>query len=131
MDKTNIELPGCELELIAREGNQVRLRFSRAILIKSMTGARERTRWWQAGELIFDEAEVEGDLPAGPLICDGGDVGENIYTYRDMLPIPLESQGRAWCNLRFRNTDARLRLEASGVRLRMEDLPHYIEHIRG
>jgi hypothetical protein len=130
MDKTHIELPGSEVELITRQGGQVTLRFSRALLVKSMTGSKERTRWWQAGELIFEQAEVEGAIPETPLVCDGGDLGENIYTYRDMIPIPLESQGRAWCNLRFRDRDVRLRLEASGVVLKMEDSPHYIEHIR-
>jgi hypothetical protein len=130
MDKTHIELPGSQVELITQQGGRVVIRFSRAILLKSMTGARERTRWWQAGELIFDAAELEGALPATPLVCAGGDVGENIYTYRDMIPLPLESQGHAWCHLRFHDSDATLRVQGGGVRLQMEELPHYIEHLR-
>ena len=91
----------------------------------------ERTRWWQAGCLIFEEAELEGEVPACPCICEGGDVGENVYTYRDMIPVPLESHGRAHCELRVRGQSAPLRARARSVRLEMEDRPHYIEHFRG
>ena len=129
MDISSIDLPGCEVESIRHDGEQVILRFSRAYIIKTMTGSVERTRWYQSGDLIFEQAEVEGDLPTCPCICAGGDVGENIYTYRDMIPLPLESQGRAHCDLRFEN-GGRLRVQAAGVRLVMEDRPYYIEHLR-
>jgi hypothetical protein len=129
MDISSIDLPGCEIESIRREGERVILRFSRAYIIKSMTGSAERTRWHQTGDLVFEGAAVEGELPSCPCVCAGGDVGENIYTYRDMIPIPLESHGRAHCDLRFED-GGRLRLQAEGVRLVMEDRPYYIEHIR-
>ncbi len=130
MDTSSIDLPGCEVESIRVEGEQVILRFSRAYIIKTMTGSVERTRWYQSGELIFDGAEVQGDLPECPCKCAGGDVGENIYTYRDMIPVPLESRGAAHCDLRFEDTERRLVVNAKGVRLAMEDRPYYIEHIR-
>ena len=130
MDSTTIELPGSEIESIALEEGKLIVRFSRAYLVKTLSGSVERTRWWQAGELIFDEAELEGELPPCPCICDGGDVGENVYTYRDMIPIPLQSQGRAHCALKLRDREDLLQARASGVRLAMEDRPHYIEHIR-
>ena len=131
MDSTTIELPGSEIDSISLEDGKLTLRFSRAGLIKTMSDSEERTRWWQAGELVFDEAELTSDgLPDCPCVCEGGDVGENVYTYRDMLPIPLESRGRAHCDLRFRDRQQPLQAVASGVRLVMEDRPHYIEHIR-
>ncbi|MES9937764.1 MAG: hypothetical protein ABW153_15065 [Sedimenticola sp.] len=130
MDSSSIELPGSEVESIQVEGDRVVLRFSRATIIKTMTGSVERTRWWQAGELIFEGAEVDGEIPSTPVVCEGGDVGENIYTYRDMIPVPLESRGRAHCDLRFQDSDTRLQLQAEAVKLVMEDRPHYIEHIR-
>lgn len=129
MDISSIELPGCEVESIRRDGDRVILRFSRAYIIKTMTGSAERTRWHQSGNLVFEKVEVEGEFPPCPCICTGGDVGENIYTYRDMIPIPLESRGRAHCDLQFEG-GGRLRLRAEGVRLEMEDRPYYIEHIR-
>jgi len=130
MDSSSIELTGCEIESIEIEGDRVTLRFSRAYIVKTMTGSVERTRWWQAGSLIFEGAEVEGDLPVLPAVCYGGDVGENIYTYRDMIPIPLNSRGRAHCDIRFKGTDLRLRVLAEAVRLDMIERPRYIEHLR-
>ncbi|MEJ2691593.1 MAG: hypothetical protein P8166_00750 [Candidatus Thiodiazotropha sp.] len=130
MDSTTIDLPGSEIESIELAERRLVIRFSRAYLIKTLSGSVERTRWWQAGSLIFEEAEVEGELPVCPCICDGGDVGENVYTYRDMIPLPLESRGRAHCALKLQGRSDRLQAEAGGVRLVMEDRPHYIEHIR-
>jgi len=130
MDSTTIELPGSEISAIILEQGKLKVRFSRAIVIKTMSGSDERTRWWQAGDLVFDDAEFEGELPACPCVCEGGDVGENVYTYRDMIPIPLDSHGRAHCDLRFKDHSVTLKAMASGVRLEMEDRPHYIEHIK-
>jgi hypothetical protein len=130
MDATTIDLPGSEIESITLDEGKLVIRFSRAYLIKTLSGSVERTRWWQAGSLIFDEAEVQGELRSCPCICDGGDVGENVYTYRDMVPVPLESQGRAHCDVKIKDQSERLRAQAGGVRLVMDDRPHYIEHIR-
>ncbi len=130
MEISSIELPGSEVESIGFVGDDLVLRFSRAYIIKIMSGSEERTKWWQAGELVFEQAEVEGDLPTCPVICTGGDVGENIYTYRDMIQIPLQEQGQAHCDLRFEGTDERLKVRAARVRLCMQDRPRYIEHIR-
>jgi len=130
MDSTTIELPGSEIDSIDFTDGRLSLHFSRAHIIKTIDGSQERTRWWQAGDLVFEEAELHSEPPACPCVCAGGDVGENVYTYRDMLPIPLESRGRAHCELRFEGRDEPLRVVATGVRLVMEDRPHYIEHIR-
>jgi hypothetical protein len=130
MDSSSIELSGSEVESIRVEQDLVILRFSRAIIIKTMSGSAERTRWWQSGELVFTAAQLQSEAPDCPCVCSGGDVGENIYTYRDMIPIPLDSRGRAHCDLRFEGTQRRLVVEAESVTLNMEDRPHYIEHIR-
>ncbi len=130
MESSSIELPGSEVEACVLEGDRLSVRFSRAFIVKSMTGSAERTRWHQRGELILGGVALEGDLPQGPLVCAGGDVGENVYTYRDMIPIPLDSRGRASCNLRFAGTDQRLVAQGDSVMLRMFDVPKYIEHLR-
>ncbi|MEE9357573.1 hypothetical protein [Candidatus Vondammii sp. HM_W22] len=130
MDSSSVELAGSEVESITVDGGTVILRFSRACIIKTMTGSVERTRWWQAGDLVFERAEVEGEIPDCPAVCAGGDVGENVYTYRDMLPIPLKSQGCTHCNLRFEGTDLRLVVQGETVDLKLEDRPHYIGHIK-
>ncbi len=130
MDSSSIDLPGSEIESIELDGDLLVLRFSRAYIIQDMTGAAERTRWYQAGELRFTGAVVAGELPQCPCISAGGDVGENIYTYRDMLPLPLKSSGRASCRLRFEGLDQVLVVAADGVELVMDDRPRYIEHLQ-
>jgi hypothetical protein len=130
MDSSSIELPGSEIERITLQDGCLRIHFSRAYIVKTMTGSTERTRWWQAGDLVMDEAEVEGELPDGPFVCDGGDVDENIYTYRDMIPIPLDSRGYARCMLKVRGSDARVVASGTTIRLEMDATPKYIEHLR-
>ena len=130
MDISSIELPGSEVESILVEQDQVVLRFSRTNIVKTMTGSTERTKWRQAGKLIFEGAIVTGEPPECPAICEGGDVGENIYTYRDMIQIPLQGKGPAHCDLRFEGTERRLVVHADSVKLEMEDRPRYVEHIR-
>lgn len=129
MDSSSIQLDGSEIERVEVEGSQVKIYFSRAIIIKTMTGSVEKTKWWQSGYLVFENAELleQANLPG---ICTGGDVGENIYTYRDMIPVPLESQGRAHCDLKIENSPTHIKVEAGAVKLEMLEVPKYIEHIR-
>ena len=129
MDSSSIQLKGSDIEKIETEGSSLKVFFSRAIIIKTMTGSVEKTRWWQAGYLVFEDAELL-EQPELPAICAGGDVGENVYTYRDMIPVPLDSRGRAHCDLYFENAEAHLKVQASAVRLEMLEVPKYIEHIR-
>lgn len=130
MDSTSIQLPGSKIASVAVDGESVRIRFEPAYLIKTMTGSAERTRWWQNGALVFDAAEIDPDttLPSLPAECSGGDVGENVYTYRDMIPIPLNSRGHAHCALKV--GDQLIRVDAQAVRLEMDEVPRYIEHLR-
>ncbi len=130
MDSSSINLPGSEIEGISLESGTLRISFSRAYIIKTMTGSVERTHWWQAGDLVIEDAQLSGgELPPGPLVCAGGDVVENIYTYRDMIPVPLESHGSARCKLAFEGRDELLEASGSAVRLEMREVPKYIEHI--
>lgn len=130
MDSSSIELAGSEIDSVTQDGDTIRVNFSRAIIIKTMTGSVEKTRWWQKGSLVFEGASLEGELPPLPAVCAGGDVGENIFTYRDMIPVPLESRGQAHCDLGTEGAESHIRVQASSVRLEMEDVPKYIEHIR-
>jgi hypothetical protein len=130
MDSSSIELPGSEIGSIRLQDGCLRVELFRAYIVKTMTGSRERTRWWQSGALVMEGAEPESDLPAGPLICDGGDIDDNIYTYRDMIPLPLDSRGRVRCDLRFRDTDTCLVVRGTRLTLEMAEVPKYIEHLR-
>ncbi|MCB1802892.1 MAG: hypothetical protein KDI82_14475 [Gammaproteobacteria bacterium] len=130
MDSTSIELVGSKIAAVEVEGDTVRVVFEPAYLVKSMTGSVERTRWWQNGALVFEDAQLDDEkpLPELPADCTGGDVGENVYTYRDMIPVPLQSRGRAHCALKV--GDAMIRVEATAVNLVMDGVPKYIEHLR-
>jgi hypothetical protein len=130
MDSSTIELPGSRIQSVAVDGDLVRIRFEPAYIVKTLTGSTERTRWWQNGELVLAGARFEADLPPLPATCAGGDVGENVYTYRDMIPVPLRSRGHVRCDLRVEASEARIRVTAEAVELRMEDAPKYIEHVR-
>jgi hypothetical protein len=130
LDSISIDLKGSEISSIELEGGRLCLHFSRAYLIKTMTGSNERTRWWQAGDLVIDGAEARSPIPSGPLVCQGGDIDENIYTYRDMIPIPLASRGHARCALRFERVPDPFIVEGTAVKLEMYETPKYIEHLR-
>lgn len=130
MDSTSIELPGSTIAGVEISSETIRVRLEPAYLVKTMTGSAERTRWWQNGVLVFEGAQIEEGRPLPPLpaTCDGGDVAENVYTYRDMIPIPLDSRGRAHCALKV--GEGLIRIDAAAVRLEMEGVPKYIEHLR-
>lgn len=131
MDSKSIELPGSTIAGVEIAGERITVRFEPAYLIESLTGSEERIRYWQNANLVFEGAELEdAELPEFPATCSGGDVGENVYTYRDMIPIPLESRGRAHCDLKLGDSGQRLRVQAEAVTLVMEDRRHYVEHIR-
>jgi hypothetical protein len=130
LDSSQIDLPGSEVETIDQSEGTVKVRFSRAYILKSMTGSKERTRWWQAGDLVIEGVEDATPLPRGPMVCAGGDIDENVYTYRDMIPLPLQSRGHVRCDLRVQGSDTHIRVSGAAVELRMEGVPKYIEHVR-
>ena len=130
MDSSSIELPGCEIAGILFTNGVLTVHFSRAYIVKTMTGSAERTRWWQAGDLIIEGASIADEIPQGALISAGGDVTANVYTYRDMIPLPLESRGRVGCDLKFTDVDQRLVATGVSVRMQMLEVPKYIAHLR-
>ena len=130
MDTTSIELVDSEIEAVLVEGNQIEIKFNRAYIEKTMSGSKEITRWWQAGSLVFGNAELTSDLPELPVICAGGDVGESVYTYRDMIPLPLKGAGRAHCDLKIKDSEQKIQVQAETVEMKMIDRPQYIKHIK-
>jgi hypothetical protein len=134
LDSSSIRLPGTEIAGATFDHGVLQVVFACAYILKTMTGSDERTLWWQRGRLVLADAELSAPLPETaadrPWICDGGDIDENVYTYRDMIPIPLDSRGLCRCDLRLRGTDARIAAQGAEIRLEMDETPKYIEHIR-
>tara|TARA_Y100001935_G_scaffold255662_1_gene270838 strand:+ start:22794 stop:23198 length:405 start_codon:yes stop_codon:yes gene_type:complete len=132
MDSTSIDLASSTISSFEIEGTTVKIFFEPAIILKTMTGSVEQTRWWQNGELVFDGV-ISNNLSEFtnlPAPCEGGDIGENIYTYRDMIPVPLESVGRAHCNLKIAGSPTPIEVQAEAVTLVLKDVAKYIEHLR-
>jgi hypothetical protein len=130
VDSLSLTLTNCEIAAIEMEHDCLRLRIARADLIKTLTGSAERTRWWQAGELVLEQAVLESPVPEGAVICTGGDIDDNIYTYRDMVPIPFASRGHIRCQLQFAGSAAPFIASGSAVQLTLHGSPKYIEHLR-
>ena len=130
MDSRHIDLKGSQIKSITADASALRIAFSSAVIIKSMTGSRERTRWWQVGVLVLTGVQDHSELPAGPLWCAGGDIDENVYTYRDMLPVPFTSRGHIRCVLRFEGLADPFVAEATAATLDLEGTPSYVEHLR-
>jgi hypothetical protein len=130
VDSSQIELKGSEIQSIDWAEGVLRIRFARALIVKSMTGSRERTRWWQAGDLVLEGVASAAALPQGQWICVGGDLDANVFTYRDLIPIPFSSHGHIRCLLRLEGLPGPVIAEAIGARLELEGVPKYIEHIR-
>ncbi|WP_295584260.1 hypothetical protein [uncultured Lamprocystis sp.] len=130
MDSSYIELKGSEIELIESTSSTVRIAFPCALIIKNMTGSKERTRWSQAGVLVLEDVSNPPDWNAGSVVCAGGDIDDNVYTYRDMIPIPFSSRGLIRCALRLEGASTTLLVEARSARLEMEGVPKYLDHLR-
>jgi len=130
LDHSHVELKGLRITSLTRTETGLCIAFSWAAITKRMTGSQERTRWWQAGTLVLDELASEPWLPAGPWCCVGGTIDENIYSYRDLIPIPFTSRGQIRCLLQLEGQDRPLVVEAGAVRLELEGVAHYIEHQR-
>lgn len=130
MDSISLDLKGSEIESVVLEENRLSVVFSRAYLTKTLTGSVEQTRWWQSGRLEMEGAELESAIPFGPLVCESGEIEENIYSYRDMVPMPCDGRGHIRCTLRFVDVPHPLIVSGKSIRLTMDGTPRYIEHLR-
>ena len=131
MDASSIQIAGSEFDGATQRDGIFRLRFTRALIVKTMTGSAEKTLWWQAGDLVVGGVEeIDGELPDGPGICEKADIDDNEYTYRNMIPIPLESRGRIRLELHARGSAEPVIVVGETVALELRDTPKYIEHIR-
>ena len=134
MDASSIQIAGTELAGATWAAGQVRVQLARALIVKTMTGSVEQTLWWQAGALVIggveEEPPAEGLDQLQGAICERGDIDDNEYTYRNMIPIPLRSRGRIGLELHLRDGRQPLRVRGATIELKLRDTPKYIEHVR-
>lgn len=124
-----LQLPGALLESIDHRDDEITLHFSQVHLVQEMEGAFEDSLWTQAVRLTIRGASLEGELPACPCELKGGDLTDNIYTYRDHAPLPINWRGEVRCKLLVTGADG-FSIEGSAMQLQQLDHPRYIRHIK-
>lgn len=125
-----LQLPGAQLESIDRTEDEITLHFSLVHLVQEMEGAFEDSLWTQSVRLAIRGASLEGELPDCPCEIKGGDLTDNIYTYRDHAPLPINWRGEVRCKLLVAGAATAFSIEGSSMQLQQIDHPRYIRHIK-
>jgi len=130
-DTTNVlQIPGAQLESIEQADNDITLHFSQVQLVQEMEGAIEDSLWTQAVKLVISGIEIEGKLPACPCTIKGGDMINNIFTYRDHAPLPINWRGEVRCALIVAGTEATFSIDGESMQLEQIGTPRYIKHVK-
>ena len=130
-DTTNtLQIPGAQLQSIEQGDNEITLHFSQVHLLQEMEGAIEDSLWTQAVKLTVSDIEIEGELPECPCVIKGGDLVDNIFTYRDHAPLPINWRGEVRCTLAVEDTNTTFSIDGESMQLEQIDSPRYIKHIK-
>lgn len=130
-DTTNIlQIPGAQLESIEQGDNEITLHFSQVQLLQEMEAAIEDSLWTQAINLTIRDIGIEGELPECPCVIKGGDMINNIFTYRDHAPLPINWQGEVRCVLTVEDSGAKFSIDGESMQLEQIGNPRYIKHIK-
>ena len=130
MDTTSsLQIPGARLERIERSDNEITLHFSLVHLVQVMEGAFQDSLWKQACNLVIRNVEINGELPECPCEIQGGDMLNNIYTYRDHAPLPIDWNGSVGCRFTVAGSGAVFSIDGTVMQVKMIDHPRYIRHI--
>jgi len=130
-DTTNtLQIPCAQLESIDQDDNEITLHFSQVHLLQEMEAAMEDSLWTQAVNLTVKEIVIEGELPECPCVIKGGDLVDNIFTYRDHAPMPIDWRGEVRCVFTVEGTGAKFSIDGESMQLEQIDLPRYIKHIK-
>ena len=127
----NLQLTGAQLTSIEQDGDdRITLHFARVHLIQEMEGAFEDSLWSQAVRLTLRDCEIDGELPACPCELQGGELTNNIYTWRNQVPLPIRWRGEVGCKLVVAGSGASVTIRANQMSLEQIDHPRYIKHIK-
>jgi hypothetical protein len=126
-----LQLPGAELKSIDRNGDDsITLHFSKVFLVQDMEGAIEDSLWTQAVTLTIRDIEINGELPDCPCEISGGDLTNNIYTYRDHAPLPIDWRGEVFFKLAIAGKEESVMISGASMQLEQIDHPRYIKHTK-
>jgi hypothetical protein len=125
-----LQLPDARLESIDRDAETITLRFSEVQLVQEMENAFDDSLWTQAVNLSIGGYRLEGELPDCPCGISGGDIVNNIYTYRDHAPLPINWRGDVRCTLKVAGSDSVVSIAGESMQLEQIETPRYIRHIK-
>jgi len=125
-----LQIPEARLESIERTNDAITLRFSQVRLVQVMENAFEDSLWTQAVNLTIGDYSLAGELPVCPCEISGGDITNNIYTYRDHAPLPINWRGDVRCALKVAGSDTAFSISGTTMQLEQLETPRYIRHIR-
>ena len=130
MDTTSsLQIPGARLERIERSDEEITLHFALVHLVQVMEGAFQDSLWTQACDLVIRNVQIDGELPECPCEIQGGDMINNIYTYRDHAPLPIDWNGSVSCKFTVTGSGAVFSIDGTSMQMEMIDHPRYIRHI--
>ena len=125
-----LQIPGAQLESIEQDGDEITLHFSEVRLIQEMENAFEDSLWTQAVNLKIRSAETEGKLPDAPCELTGGELIDNIYTWRGQVPLPINWQGDVSCTFKPDGADSGFTISGDAMQLEQVGHPRYIRHMK-
>ncbi|MGD2112167.1 MAG: hypothetical protein PVI50_02190 [Gammaproteobacteria bacterium] len=125
-----LQLPGAELASIERDDTTVTLHFSLFHIVREMENAFDDSLWTQAGRLVIRYTGISGELPDCPCRLAGGDLVNNIYTYRNHAPLPIDWRGSVSCRLAIEGEPSSVTIDGSAMQLERIEHPRYIRHVK-
>jgi hypothetical protein len=125
-----LQLPGAQLASIEHGEDEMTLHFSQVELLQEMENAIEDSLWTQAIDMTLKGIVIEGELPACPCEITGGDLVDNIFTYRHHAPLPISWRGEVACKLTVAGSDTGVTISADTLTVRQIDHPRYIKHVK-
>ena len=124
-----LQLPGAQLQSIKHDADDITLHFSLVNLVQEMEGTIEDSLWTQQVNLGIKGAVTDGELPDCPCEISGGDMTDNIYTYRDHAPLPINWKGGVACTFKTAGASG-FSIEGESMQLEQIGHPRYIKHIK-
>jgi hypothetical protein len=125
-----LQLPGARLESIEQGDNEITLHFSQFHIVQEMENAFEDSLWTQDCNLRLRNIEISGDLPDCPCEIEGGDLINNIFTYRDHAPLPVDWRGQTGCRFTVAGSDTGFSINAEYLEVERLGHPRYLRHIK-
>jgi len=122
------ELQGSCIVAAERQGEDLVLQLEPFLLLKSLAGSIDQTRWKQQGSLLIKNATLSGQSDLTGTISSG-QLTHNAFVYRDEVPMPVSVQGEVSLRLNLENAEDELVIDCEQLVLQPHGLEKYVAHI--